>query len=48
MMIVTEEDYDRAGRLAQQRQSLVEFFRVVAGKPLDMRRKRDRTRSIKW
>jgi prevent-host-death family protein len=50
VVIVAAEDYDRAAERAAQPDSLVEFFRSAptAGKPLDLARKRDTTRSIKW
>jgi antitoxin Phd len=49
VVIVSAEDYDRGGELARQPESLLEFFRSAAdGRVLDLRRKRDTTRKIKW
>jgi prevent-host-death family protein len=49
VVIVPAEDFDRAGKLAQQPDSLLEFFqRAPTGGRLDLSRKRDTTRSIKW
>jgi prevent-host-death family protein len=49
VMIVRAEEYDRTGELARQPESLLEFFRSAAGgRKLDLRRKRDTTRTIKW
>ena len=49
VVIVSAEDYDRGGELARQPESLLEFFRSAAdGRVLDLRRKRDATRKIKW
>jgi prevent-host-death family protein len=50
VVIVPAEDYDRTGELARQPQSLLEFFRSAptGGRPLDLSRKRDATRTIKW
>lgn len=50
VIIVAAEEFDRAQGRAQQPKSLVEFFRSAptGGKPLDLERKPDRTRTIKW
>ena len=49
VVIVPAEDYDRNGELAQQPQSLLEFFQSApGGHSLDLKRKRDTTRTIKW
>jgi hypothetical protein len=44
------EDFELSTERAQQAASLVEFFRSAptGGKSLDLRRKRDATRAIKW
>ena len=50
VVIVPAEDFDRASEKARQPDSLVEFFRSAptGGRALDLRRKRDKTRKIKW
>lgn len=50
VVIVRAEEYDRTGALAQQPESLLEFFQSATGGStlLDLRRKRDTTRNIKW
>jgi len=49
VVIVSAEEYDRSGELARQPESLLEFFQSAGGGPaLDMTRKRDTTRRIKW
>ena len=49
VVIVRAEEYDRSGELARQPESLLEFFRsATAGQALDLTRKRDKTRTIKW
>jgi antitoxin Phd len=49
VVIVSAEDYDRSGELARQPESLLEFFQSAAGgRTLDLTRKRDATRRIKW
>lgn len=49
VVIVSAEEYDRSGELARQPESLLEFFRSAAGgQKLDLTRKRDATRRIKW
>jgi len=49
VVVVRAEDYDRSAELARQPESLLEFFRSAAGETkLDLTRKRDTTRTIKW
>ena len=48
VVIVSAEEYDRSGELARQPESLLEFFRSAGGRTLDLTRKRDTTRRIKW
>jgi prevent-host-death family protein len=50
VVIVPAEDFDRANARARQPGSLGEFFRSAptGGRPLDLARKRDATRAIKW
>jgi prevent-host-death family protein len=50
VVIVAAEEFDRAGELAGQPESLLEFFQSAprASHNLDLERKRDRTRTIKW
>jgi antitoxin Phd len=49
VVIVRAEEYDRSGELARQPESLLEFFQSAAGgRTLDLTRKRDTTRKIKW
>ena len=50
VVIVSAEEFDRASVRARQPASLVEFFRSAptGGRHLDLRRKRDTTRTIKW
>lgn len=50
VVIVPAEDFDRASVLAAQPASLAEFFRAAPtrGRPLDLKRNRDVTRTIKW
>jgi len=49
VMIVRAEEYDRSGELARQPESLLEFFRAASGgHKLDLKRKRDTTRTIRW
>lgn len=49
VVIVSAEEYDRRGELARQPESLLEFFQSARGKgTLDLTRKRDTTRRIKW
>jgi antitoxin Phd len=50
VVIISAEEFDRASERARQPASLVEFFRSAptGGRPLDLARKRDTTRTIKW
>jgi prevent-host-death family protein len=50
VVIVAAEEFDRTNERAAQPASLVEFFRSAptGNRPLDLARKRDRTRTIKW
>ena len=50
VVIVAAEEFDRAQERNRQPTSLVEFFRAAptGGKPLDLARKTDTTRTIKW
>ncbi|MGH7567201.1 MAG: type II toxin-antitoxin system Phd/YefM family antitoxin [Gemmatimonadota bacterium] len=50
VVVVSAEEFDRTSERARQPTSLVEFFRSAstAGKPLNLERKRDRTRTLKW
>jgi len=49
VVIIRAEEFDRAGELGRQPASLLEFFQSAPGGPtLDLRRKRDSTRTIKW
>jgi antitoxin Phd len=49
VVIVSAEEYDRGGELARQPESLLEFFQSAAsGRTLNLTRKRDTTRRIKW
>lgn len=49
VVIVRAEEYDRTGELARQPESLLEFFQSAGGgRTLDLRRKRDTTRTIRW
>jgi antitoxin Phd len=50
VVIVAAEEFDRAGERARQPASLVEFFRSAptGGRRLDLARKRDTTRTIRW
>ena len=49
VVVVSAEEYDRSDELARQPESLPEFFRSAAGgRALDLTRKRDTTRRIKW
>lgn len=49
VVIVRAEEYDRTGELARQPDSLLEFFRSApGGGTLDLKRKRDATRTIRW
>jgi prevent-host-death family protein len=50
VVVVPAEEFDRLSERAAQPASLVEFFRSAptGGKRLDLTRKRDTTRGIKW
>jgi prevent-host-death family protein len=50
VVVVAAEDFDRAALQAEQPASLVDFFRAAptGGRPLDLSRKRDTTRTIRW
>ncbi len=49
VVIIRAEEFDRAGEIDRQPESLLEFFRTApGGHALDLRRKRDSTRRIKW
>jgi len=49
VVIVRAEEFDRADDLVKQPESLLEFFQAApGGGKLDLRRKRDSTRTIKW
>jgi antitoxin Phd len=50
VVIVPAEDFDRASETARQPNSLLEFFQSAptGGQGLDLKRKRDKTRTIKW
>ena len=50
VVMVAAEDFDRAVQRVDQPASLVEFFQLAPkpARPLDVTRKRDRTRTIKW
>ena len=49
VVILRAEEFDRIGEIAQQPQSLLEFFQSApGGNELHLTRKRDITRTIKW
>jgi prevent-host-death family protein len=50
VVIIPAELFDETSERADQPSSLVEFFRTAptAGEPLDLTRKRDVTRTVKW
>ena len=50
VVVVEAEEFDRMTERAKQPASLVEFFRSAptGGKALDLTRKRDVTRTLKW
>lgn len=50
VVVVAAEEFDRASERARQPASLVDFFRSAptGGRTLDVTRKRDATRTIKW
>jgi prevent-host-death family protein len=49
VVVVRAEEFDRVSELARQPDSLLEFFQsALGGSRLDLSRKRDTTRTIKW
>ena len=50
VVVVAAEDFDRATARGGQARSLVQFFQSAptGGRPLDLSRKRDVTRTIRW
>jgi antitoxin Phd len=50
VVIVPAEEFDRMTERTGQPASLVDFFRAapIGGRPLSLKRKRDRTRDVKW
>ena len=50
VVIVPAEEFDGAAERARQPASLLDFFRSAptGDRPLDLARKRDTTRTIKW
>jgi antitoxin Phd len=50
VVIVSAEDFDGAAAKARQPDSLLEFFQSAptGGLVLDLKRKRDKTRKIRW
>jgi hypothetical protein len=50
VVVVPAEVFDQGEARARQPASLVEFLRAAptGGRPLDLKRKRDRTRTIEW
>jgi prevent-host-death family protein len=50
VVVVAAEEFDRASARATQAESLVDFFRSAptGGRPLDLERKRDASRTLKW
>ena len=50
VVVVPAEEFDRASARARQPASLVDFFQSAptGGRPLDLERKRDTTRTIRW
>jgi prevent-host-death family protein len=50
VVVVRAEEFDGMQARAHQPSSLVDFFRSAptGGRPLDLQRKRDTTRTIKW
>jgi antitoxin Phd len=50
VVVVAAEEFDSASERAKQPASLVEFFQAAptGGKPLNLTRKRDTTRTIEW
>ena len=50
VVVVPAEEFDRSLDKAEQPESLLEFFQSAptGGHVLDLKRKRDKTRKIKW
>ena len=50
VVLVPAEEFERAAERGRQATSLVEFFRLAptGGRPLDLARSRETTRTIKW
>jgi prevent-host-death family protein len=49
VVIMSAEQYDRTGELARRPESLLDFFQSAPRRSrLDLSRKRDRSRTIKW
>jgi prevent-host-death family protein len=50
VVVISAEEFDQARARGRQPVSLVDFFRAAptGGQPLDLSRKRDTTRTIKW
>ena len=50
VVLVPAEEFERAAERGRQAMSLVEFFRLAptGGRPLDLARSRETTRTIKW
>jgi prevent-host-death family protein len=50
VVVVRAEEFDRAALLANQPESLLDFFQAAprGSRPLDLKRKRDKTRTLKW
>lgn len=50
VVIVSAEEFDRTSERARQPASLVDFFRSAptGGQPLDLTRKGDTSRTLKW
>lgn len=50
VVVVPAEDFDRAAARARQATSLVNFFRSAptGDRPIDLARKADTTRTIRW
>ena len=50
VVIVSAEEFERGQERSEQPASLVEFFRAApkTERPLELERKRDTTRTIKW
>lgn len=49
VVIIRAEEFDRADDLVRQPESLLDFFQSApGGSTLDLKRKRDSSRTIKW